>query len=253
VDTDYWEEVGEAYEETIFDSASEDLSGVIRDRLDQYADRNAIATDFGCGVGHYLPLLARRFRRVHGVDGTESFLVWARERCSGLDNVTVQRANLAAARTRIEVRKARFAVCANVLISDDGALRRGILRCVHRHVVRGGFAMFLLPSLESALFANQRLVEWNRRLGYDEGDALSSGIPPTRSGARDLLQSLIRIGGVPTKHYLREEATVFLEDGGFRVVSVDKVEYDWDTEFDSPPRWMGRPGPWDWLIVAKRV
>ena len=253
MDTRYWEEVGEAYEETIFDSASMDQRGVIRNRLDQYADPSAVATDFGCGVGHYLPLLSSRFRRVLGVDGAESLLVGARERCQELDNVTVQRANLAAARTRLEVRKARFGVCANVLISDDISLRRGILRCMHRHLVRGGIALILVPSLESALFANQRLVEWNRRLGYDEGDALSSGIPPTRSSARDLLQSLVRIEGVPTKHYLREEATVFLEDGGFRIVSVDKVEYDWDTEFDDAPRWMGRPGPWDWLLIAKRV
>ena len=87
----------------------------------------------------------------------------------------------------------------------------------------------------------------------DEDDALASGIPPTRGGARDLLQSLVRIEGVATKHYLGEEATVFLENEGFRFVSIDKVEYSWDTEFDEPPQWMGRPGPWDWLLVAKRI
>lgn len=253
MDATYWEEIGENYEETIFDSASKDRHGVIRQRLDEYADATAVATDFGCGVGHYLPLLARRFRRIHGVDGTESLLDRARERCRELDNVTIQRANLAGARTKLAEPKARFGICANVLISEDGALRRGILRCVHRHLAKRGVAFFLLPSFESALFANQRLVEWNRRLGYDEADALASGIPPTRRGARDLLRSLVRIEGVPTKHYLREEATVFLESGGFRVVSVDKVEYDWDTEFDDPPSWMRSPGPWDWLFVAKRI
>jgi len=246
VDATYWEEVGHSYEETIFDSTSKDRYGVIRDRLDQYADESAVATDFGCGVGHYLPHLARRFRRVHGADGTESLLVRARERCRKFDNVTLQRANLASARTRLDVAKARFAVCANVLISDNVALRRQILRCLHRHLARGCFALFLLPSLESALFSNQRL-------GYDANDALASGIPPTGRSAKELLQSLVRIEGVPTKHYLREEATVFLEEGGFRVVSIDKVEYRWDTEFDDPPPWMKRPGPWDWLLIAKRV
>jgi 2-polyprenyl-3-methyl-5-hydroxy-6-metoxy-1,4-benzoquinol methylase len=72
VDAAYWEEIGETYEEEIFDSVSKDRYGVIRDRLDQYADRTAVATDFGCGVGHCLPHLARRFRRVHGADGTPS-------------------------------------------------------------------------------------------------------------------------------------------------------------------------------------
>ena len=62
----------------------------------------------------------------------------------------------------------------------------------------------------------------------------------------------MRIEGVPTKHYLREEAIVFLEEEGFQVVSVDKIEYAWNTEFDDPPRWMGSPGPWDWLLIARR-
>jgi hypothetical protein len=84
-------------------------------------------------------------------------------------------------------------------------------------------------------------------------DALASGIPPAGRSANELLQSLVRIEGVPTKHYLCEEATVFLENGGFRVASVDKVECRWDTEFEDPPAWMGRPGPWDWLLIAKRV
>ncbi len=115
-----------------------------------------------------------------------------------------------------------------------------------------GSTLFLVPSLESALFCNQRLVEWNRRLGFDPDDALESGIPPTRKGARELLQGLIRIERVPTKHYLREEAFVLLEAAGFRVVSVERVEYGWDTEFEKPPRWMGRPGPWDWLLVSRK-
>ncbi len=253
VDGAYWEEVGESYEKVIFDSFSKDRYGVIRDCLDQYADSTAVATDFGCGVGHYLPHLARRFRRVHGTDGTQSLLLRARERCRKFDNVTLQRENLSSGRARLEVRKSRFAVCANVLISENVALRRRILGCVHRHLTRGCFALFLVPSLESALFANQRLVEWNRRLGCNANDALASGIPPTRHSAKELLQSLVRIEGIPTKHYLREEAIVFLESGGFRVTSIDKVEYSWDTEFDDPPRWMGRPGPWDWLVVARRV
>ena len=102
------------------------------------------------------------------------------------------------------------------------------------------------------MFSNQRLVEWNTRLGWDADEALASGIPPTRTGARELLQGLVRIERVPTKHFLREEGCVLLESEGFRIVSVDKVEYSWETEFEKPPRWMKKPGPWDWLFVVRR-
>jgi SAM-dependent methyltransferase len=252
MDRGYWERVGADYERAIFDSSSQDTHGVVRERLDEYADPSAVACDFGCGVGHYLPHLARRFGVVYGVDFAESLLVQARARSEALDNVTVLQANLASARAKLSMRKARVAVCANVLISADAAKRRGILRTVARHVSRGGHALFVVPSLESALYSNQQLVEWNRRSGFDAEEALASGIPPTGRGARELLRGLVRIENVPTKHYLREEACAWLEAEGFRVASVDKVEYAWATEFESPPRWMRAPGPWDWLLVGRR-
>ena len=135
-----------------------------------------------------------------------------------------------------------------MLISDKPAMRRGILRTIYRHLAPGGRLLLLVPSLESVLFANQRLVEWNRRLGWSEAEAQASGMAPSR----ELMRGLVRIENVATKHYLREEATLLLDESGFAISSCDKVEYRWDTEFENPPRWMKRPGPWDWLLVARR-
>ncbi len=253
MDARYWERVGCRYEDEIFASSLADANGVIRRRLDELADPRAVAIDFGCGVGHYLPLLAHRFRAVHGVDFAESLLEQARSRCEGLANVSLQRADLASGRARIAAPQARVAVCTNVLISHDPKLRRGILQTIHRHLARGGRLLLLVPSLESVLLANARLVEWNRRLGFDEDEALASGIPPTARSARELLQGLVRLEGVPTRHYLREEVVAVLDDAGFTVTSCDKIEYGWETEFDKPPHWMKPPGPWDWLLVARRV
>ncbi len=252
MDAGYREQVGDDYGREIFDSARQDRSGVIEGWLEEYADPRAVACDFGCGVGYYLPRLARRFRSVYGVDFAESLLRQARARCRGLENVHVVRADLARPRLNLPIPKVRLAVCANVLIGADAAVRRSILRTLHRHLLRGGHALFLVPSLESALFANQRLVEWNSRRGFDPDEALAAGIPPTGRSARELLQGLVRIEEVPTRHYLREELLVWLEAEGWRVKSCEKVEYDWDTEFEKPPRWMGEPGPWDWLLVARR-
>ena len=249
MDADYWERIGNQYDAEIFSSSRSDSGGAIRRRLDQLASPRGIAADFGCGVGHYLPLLARRFRAVHGIDFAQSLLDQARLRTRGLENVSLHRANLGSGRARIPMPKAKVGVCANVLISENSATRRGILRTIHRHLAPGGRLLLLVPSLESVLFVNQQLVEWNRRLGWSEAESLASGLAPTR----DLMRGLVRIDRVPTKHYLREEATLLLTAAGFAVSSCDKVEYRWDTEFEHPPRWMENPGPWDWLLVAKRL
>ena len=245
---DYWERIGDRYEKEIFASSLADTRGVIRRRLDELANPRAVAADFGCGVGHYLPLLSKRFRVVHGIGFAKALLDQARERTRALDNVTIHRANLASGRAKLPFAKVRVAVCANVLISKDADVRRGILRTIRRYLDPGGQLLLLVPSLESVLFSNQRLVEWNRRLGWSDDDAVATGTLP----ARDVVRGLVRIDKVPTKHYLREDATVLLEDSGFSVSSCDKVEYRWDTEFEAPPKWMKSPGPWDWLFVAKR-
>ena len=74
MDARYWEGLGDDYERAIFDSAGGDRSRVVRKRLRAYADPAGVACDFGCGVGHYLPRLARLFRVVYGVDFAESLL-----------------------------------------------------------------------------------------------------------------------------------------------------------------------------------
>jgi SAM-dependent methyltransferase len=248
MDARYWERVAARYEQKIFASSRADTSGVIRRRLDELADPRAVAADFGCGVGHYLPLLARRFRSVHGVDFADSLLEQARERCARLPNVRLHRADLSSGRARIDMPRARVGVCANVLISRSPDVRQGILRTLRRHLAPGARLLLVVPSLESALFANQRLVEWNERLGFSEAEALASGL----SASRDLLRGLVPLDRVPTKHFLREEILVLLARYGFAVSSCDKVEYAWDTEFEKPPAWMAKPGPWDWLLVARR-
>lgn len=247
MDLDYWQRVGNQYEDEIFASSLADTTGVIRRRLDELANRRATAVDFGCGVGHYLPLLARRFRRVHGFDFADSLLDQARERTRGLSNVEVERANLASARTRLPVSNVKVGVCANVLISQDAAIRRGVLRTIAQTLASNGRLLLLVPSLESVLYSSQMLVEWNRKLGHSEEDSLASGVLPPR----DVLRGLIKLDKVPTKHYLREELEALLNAAGFTISSCDKVEYGWETEFESPPRWMKKPGPWDWLVVAR--
>jgi SAM-dependent methyltransferase len=252
VDARYWEAVGKRYEDEIFASSRSDARSVIRRRLDELADSRRVAVDFGCGVGHYLPLLASRFRVVHGVDFAESLVEQARRRTARLTNVTVHRADLASARTRLPVPRARVAVCANVLISDDAAMRRRILKTIHRCLAPGAHLLLVVPSLESVLFANHMLIEWNRRRGVDEAEAIASGIPATARSMREIAQGLVRIEGVPTKHYLREELEGLLDAAGFTIGGCDKVEYGWETEFERPPNWMTRPGPWDWLCVARK-
>ena len=68
---------------------------------------------------------------------------------------------------------------------------------------------------------------------------------------QDLLRGVVRIEDVPTKHYLAEELGLTLSAHGLKVLEVEKVPYEWDSEFGDAPKWMRAPFPWDWMVVAQ--
>jgi hypothetical protein len=68
----------------------------------------------------------------------------------------------------------------------------------------------------------------------------------------NLLQGVMDIDEVPHKHFLAEELQLLFSRGGFTILQLEKIEYSWKTEFNKPPRWLGKPYPWDWMIVVER-
>jgi hypothetical protein len=135
-----------------------------------------------------------------------------------------------------------------VLIMPSEKMRAGILKGLSGMLKKGGGLLLLVPSLESSLYAHERRAEWLRR-SPRKRVAVATSLPP----GKGVLRGLLSIDGVPTKHWLREELDVALRASGFRDVTVEKVEYDWGTEFADPPRWMKDPYPWDWAAAARRA
>ena len=249
MDMRYWNRRAGDYDEEVLNSIKSDRRGVIARRLAQYGSAGKVATDFGCGVGKYLPALAVRFEKVYAIDFAAKLLDTARDHCRGMGNVRFLQGDLA--KRKFPIKKAHFGICQNVLISPRRGKVGAILQNLARHMVKGGHLMVLIPSTESALYCSQQLVEWNRRQGR-KGRALTRDVEVPTTTLK-LIEGVFDREGVPTKHYLREEATRFLSSEGFETVSVDKVEYDWDSEFAEPPDWLADPYPWDWLLVARKA
>ena len=139
-----------------------------------------------------------------------------------------------------------------MLLSPDPAVRTAILRNMRNALARGGHLLLIVPSLEAAMWVNDRLIAANLRDGARGAHALRGGIDTDVRSARDLLRGIVERGGARTKHYLREEAIVELRQLGLEPVHEDRVEYPWDAYLDYPPRRLAEPFPWDWLFLARR-
>ncbi|MGQ0676232.1 MAG: hypothetical protein ACT4N4_09125, partial [Rhodospirillales bacterium] len=64
----YWDRIAPRWRERIFDTLAQDRNGAILAELERAARGSAHVADFGCGVGVYLPVLARLFADVQGFD-----------------------------------------------------------------------------------------------------------------------------------------------------------------------------------------
>ncbi len=243
----FWDSVADTYEAEIFNTLRSDSKGTIRSHIRKFSSKTAAACDFGCGTGRYLPILAKRFKHVYAVDFSSKLLDQAQQACGNLDNVSFFKSDLTS--RQLKLSNVSFALSINVLIMPSRELRQRILATCYRQLTQGGYLLVVVPSLESKLYANSRSLEWNdRSRGKHESLILLEN-----KDKKILMESgLIKLDGVPTKHYLEEELVVTFRTVGFDVKSIVKVEYPWTIEFPRPPKWMKDPYPWDWLLLCQK-
>lgn len=250
MDRKFWNRIAGKYDDEVFDTLQHDRGNVIVSHIDRLSSKNSMACDFGCGIGKYLPLLGDRFETVYAVDQSEKCLELARKVCRGIDNVIFCRNDLAD--HRLKLQPVHFALSVNVLIMPSFQTRALILKNIFRHTGRGGRLLLVVPSLESELFQNFRLQEWNRRTKSRRAFEMNESLRADGTRGFSLPNGILNRDGALTKHYLKEELMVLLGRIGFEIESVKKVEYPWTTEFIDPPRWMKDPYPWDWLVVCRK-
>lgn len=248
----YWNRMARSYEAEIFSVQANDRAGLVADGIRRYGKKHQAASDIGCGIGHFLPLLSGRFRRVLAVDLSARCIARAQARFPKLENITYRTADLAQPGVRLP--PADFALCVNAAIAPDLSARNRLLDTACRHLRPGGHLVLVVPALESVLLTDFRLVEWNLRDGIRAGNAVRSAFRNFRPVARPRLhEGVVAVDGIDTKHFLREELLVLLEDRDMQPLEIRKIEYPWTSEFTRPPRWMRAPYPWDWLVVARKV
>ena len=238
----HWDTIGENYSDEIFDVFKSNKNGKLQSYFKKNANTAYTATDFGCGIGKAFQYLAPCFKKVLAIDISENLLEIARSK--EYPNISFKRLDLTESDLRLPATD--FAFCCNVAILPDLAKNVSIIQNIHKSLRTNGKAIIVVPSLESALFSSWRLIDWYKQEGVN-ADEIPKDELHVRSGI-ETAQGLIYIDGVPTKHYLQSELEALFSSINFSINIIDKLKYDWSTEFDSPPAWMKEPYPWDWLV-----
>ncbi|MEI9921511.1 MAG: class I SAM-dependent methyltransferase [Bacteroidota bacterium] len=240
----HWNKIGSGYQDEIFDVFQSDRLKIIPKIIAKHANPEHTAIDFGCGTGRAFEYLSPSFKSVFAVDISDNLLAIAKQ--SGFNNITFKQHDL----TKPLKASADFGFCCNVVMLPEVELNRKMLKNIRQSIKGGGSVAIVMPSLESFFYSGWRLIEWCKK---QKEDVDASDLSGFKGSKRDLIEGIVRIDNVKTKHYLESELVVLFTEAGFKNITITKVEYDWTSEFTSPPKWMKEPYPWDWIIEARSL
>jgi 2-polyprenyl-3-methyl-5-hydroxy-6-metoxy-1,4-benzoquinol methylase len=243
----YWEKIAPIYETEIFDVLKNDRSGKIVKSILSFANKKKTVIDIGCAVGKWMPVLAPNFGKVHAIDISAKNLQIAAKKFKEFKNISYERVDMSA--TKVPNVQYDAAICINAILTEHLKKRNLFFKHMASFIKKGGDLVLVVPSLESKLFSH---VIANK---FNVDDAKNDKAPTGKRAIRQIRyikDGVTDIDDVPTKHFLKEELELLLTLEGFKVMEIEKIKYDWTTEFHKPPNWLKNPKPWDWLVVAKK-
>lgn len=247
-DIAYWNRLAPRFESEVFHVLANDQRRIIAREVARVADPTATAVDLGCGNGRAIPLLARQFARVVGVDLSPALIERARRATRRLPNVELLAADLMTPPPGIP--PARLVLSINAILAPDDTIMRTLVRRIADYTAPGGHALVVVPALESMLLAGLVACEWTRRSPSRRARVARRSVLANIGAGAGAGAGAMRVGGTITRHFSRAALTAELAGVGLRVRRLERVEYAWTTEFRDPPRWMRGAYPFDWLAVA---
>ncbi len=244
----YWEKIAPSYNDEIFDVLKNDKKKLIVSAIHKYASRKKTVVDIGCAIGKWLPILSPAFKKVYAVDISEMNLAIARQTYPQYRNIEYIRADMSGKKNKAPA--CDFGICINAILTPSAKDRAVFFQSLKTAIRKGGRIIITIPSLESYLLTSIVQQQWkiDKHLFPDA----KNGTEAIRKW-NNIRQGNVDIDQVPHKHYLKEELELLLAQEKFAAEEFHKIEYDWSTEFHQAPRWLKKPGPWDWMVIAKRI
>ncbi|MGH2553139.1 MAG: class I SAM-dependent methyltransferase [Chitinophagaceae bacterium] len=244
---DYWEKIAPTYADEIFDVLHNDKKAIIRSVIKKFASENKTVIDIGCAIGKWLPVLSPAFKKVYAVDISARNLEIARQLYPQFKNVVYLRADMSSKNTKLP--KCDFAICINAILTSSQKDRTNFFQSLSSCIKKNGRIIITIPSLESFMLSSIVQQQWK----------IDNRLFPATKNAKEAIRKWnnIRKGNadiddIPHKHYLKEELQLLLANEGFVAEDFQKIEYEWNTEFLAPPKWLKHPKPWDWMVVARK-
>ncbi len=232
-----WNKHAATFEKNVCDITREETDnqlGLFVSRV-KLPRENAVLVDLGCGIGTFILRYGARFKKIEGVEYASRTIARAKTRCADVEGVTWRTMGIERAATVIG-RRADLTVCMNVITSHLPARRASQWKSVADVTKKGGFALVVVPSIES-----EEMVE----LEYQSRKKNKTPLEHDNG--------VVERDGAYQKHFARNEVKRLIGDEGFAVKRIGEIFYPWTKEGmrETPAR--RNKHPWDWACLAQRM
>ena len=236
-----------SYNEEIFDVLKQDKKSLIRKAIKKHSNKADTVIDIGCAIGKWLPVLSPLFKKVIALDISQGNLDIAKKKYDHLNNISYLRADMS--KPAVKIPKVNLGICINAILTPTKKDRLQFFKSLSGCINKNGILIASVPSMESKLLALRMQNEFSieRKLFKDIYESKEA-----KRHWHSLLNGNIEIDNVPHKHFSKEELIILFDRAGFNTLDIQKIEYNWNTEFHQPPRFLKNPGPWDWMIVLQK-
>lgn len=248
MDAKHWDNLASTFENDVMSSLHADKNRVLEAAIKKFVKKNARVADLGCGVGGFIPLLSTCAKHVSGSDFSPKCIEIAKRKFAKKKNVDFFVHDL----TKPLKEKYDVAIAANVLISHQPEMLVQMLQHIAGAIKKGGHLIVVVPSMESSLFVYHKILKIRVSRGESASKAKKYIEKKIQSDMLSLAEGIVKVGNVPTKHYLGEEFESQLLHFNMETVQRSKLEYEWETEIENPPRGLVGPYPFDWMFVAMK-
>ena len=195
---------------------------------------NPVLVDLGCGLGSFVQKFGNRFQKIFAVDFAGRIIKRAKSRCAAQPGIKWLVMDVARAFRAIQT-PADLTVCMNVITSPSAAKRNALWSCVAKLTKPGGFALIVVPSIES-----------NEMVGQSSSSRGRNGAFAAKNNG------VVRHEDSWQKHFGRSELIATMSDHGFVTKKIGRVSFGWSDE-GLRKRRFGKTRPWDWICLAQRV
>jgi SAM-dependent methyltransferase len=238
-----WDRLANAFEDTVCDITAVDMNHQMRRlvRRVKLPRRGSRLVDLGCGIGTFVMEFGDSFAEIIAVDFAPHILARAKSRQSAsiLEKTRWLRMDLAQAARKIGT-VADLTVCLNVITSPDEKLRDRLWTSLASVTLPKGFALIVVPSIESANMVDELPVVQKNSKRRSTPAALAA-------------QGLLNRAGAMQKHFSRGELARILPTYGLTPRRIARAYCPWSEEGLKKPRMSAAPYPWDWACLVQRV